>query len=317
MKRYRFIVMLLILVALLISPALAFEEVDHTAGKDDSAATPANNPPVVTQKEKGLVDWTNNYVEATGMAVAPTGTRGAQAKALARRGAMLDLQRNLLEFLVGVQIDADTRMENFMAEDRVRSELHGIIRNVEATSGEWDGESYVMKGRIKLGQIRTLIAPSLPPAPAVYPEVGAGPDITIYEEPEIEVEISHRAPRKPGTPRKSTGGKARYTGLVIDVRHLPYVPSMTFQVYDASGRAVYGMNFVNRSSFLSSGICSYFSNINAAKGEIFVASNPIVTKAIRLGKSNVDIFISNSVAAKIRSSSYDFRKDCKVIIVSR
>ncbi|MBQ7561046.1 MAG: hypothetical protein IJS99_04295 [Synergistaceae bacterium] len=317
MKRYRFIVMLLILAVILISPALAFEEVDHTAGKDDSAATPANNPPVVTQKEKGLVDWTNNYVEATGMAVAPTGTKGAQAKALARRGAMLDLQRNLLEFLVGVQIDADTRMENFMAEDRVRSELHGIIRNVEATSGEWDGESYVMKGRIKLGQIRTLIAPSLPPAPAVYPEVGAGPDITIYEDVEPEPAPAPRAPRKPGTPRKSTGGKARYTGLVIDVRHLPYVPSMTFQVYDASGRAVYGMNFVNRSSFLSSGICSYFSNINAAKGEIFVANNPIVAKAIRLGKSNVDIFISNSAAAKIRSSSYDFRKDCKVIIVSR
>ena len=309
MKRYRFIVMLFIFAVMLISPALAFEEIDHTSEKDDSEPAPAKNTPVVTQKEKGLVDWTNNYVEATGMAVAPTGTKGAQAKALARRGAMLDLQRNLLEFLVGVQIDADTRMENFMAEDRVRSELHGIIRNVEATSGEWDGESYVMKGRIKLGQIRTLIAPSLPPAPTVYPEVGATPDITIYAEPEPAP-----APRKPSAPRKS---KARYTGLVIDVRHLPYVPSMTFQVYDANGRAVYGMNFVNRSSFLSSGICSYLSNINAAKGELFVASNPIVTKAVRLGKSNVDIFISNSAAAQIRSSSYDFRKDCKVIIVSR
>ncbi|MBQ7578328.1 MAG: hypothetical protein IJT21_08695 [Synergistaceae bacterium] len=317
MKRYRFIATLFVLAALLISPALAFEEIDHTTSRDDSTPTTAN-PPVVTQREKGLVDWTNNYVEATGMAVAPTGTRGAQAKALARRGAMLDLQRNLLEFLVGVQIDAETRMENFMAEDRVRSELHGIIRNVEAISGEWDGESYVLKGRIKLGQIRHIIAPSLPPAPAVYPEVGATPDVNIYVEPEPEpapapTRPAPRAPRKPSTPRR--GG--RYTGLVIDVRHLPYVPAMTFQVYDASGRAVYGMNFVNRSSYLSSGICSYFSNINAAKGEILVASNPIVTKAIRLGKTNVDIFISNAAAAQIRSSSYDFRKECKVIIVSR
>jgi len=97
--------------------------------------------PITTQKEKGLIDWTQNYIEATGMAVAPKGAQGAQAKALARRGAIVDLQRNLLEFMGGVQVDARTTMDDFMAEDMVRSEAHGVIRNVELLKGEWDGEA--------------------------------------------------------------------------------------------------------------------------------------------------------------------------------
>lgn len=251
---------------------------------------------VVTQKEKGLVDWTQNYVEATGMAVAPTGTKGAQAKALARRGAMMDLQRNLLEFLVGVQVDARTVMEDFMANDTVRTEVHGIIKNVETLEGVWDGESYTVKGRIRMGQLRTII----------YPVVGATPDVTIYEDPEP-------AP----APTKPKPKKVRYTGLIIDVRHLPYVPAMTFNVYDQKGKPVYGMGFVNQSNYLQSGLCSYFTNINYARGEVSVATNPIVAKAVKLGNGNVDIIISNSDAAKIRGSSYDFRKECKVIVVSK
>ena len=77
------------------------------------------------------------------------------------------------------------------------------------------------------------------------------------------------------------------------------------------------MNFVNRTNYLSSGLCAYFTNINAAKGELMVASNPIVARAVKLGKGNVDIYLSNSDAAKIRASSPDFRKECKVIVVSK
>lgn len=109
------------------------------------------------EKEKPLIDWGQNYIEGTGMAVAPEGTTGAQAKALARRGALVDLQRNMLEFVCGVQIDARTTMDDFMAEDMVRSEVHGLIRNVEMLKGEWDGESYTVTGRIKTEQLRQIV----------------------------------------------------------------------------------------------------------------------------------------------------------------
>jgi hypothetical protein len=253
-----------------------------------AAAFAAEPDSVVTQKEKGLIDWSQNYIEATGMAVAPKGTSGAQARALARRGAMVDLQRNLLEFLVGVQVDARTVMDDFMAEDRVRTEVNGTIKNVEVLKGEWDGEAYTMTGRIKLAQLRTIIAPSIPVDKII-----------------IETEKKQPAPKT----------SAKYTGLIIDVRHLSLVPAMTFRVFDEGGRAVYGMEFVDETAFLQSGICAYYNNINYAKGEIHVAPNPISTKAVRLATGNVDIVIPNSDASKVRGSSYDFRRECKVLLI--
>ena len=241
---------------------------------------------VVVKRENGLMNWTENYIEAIGTAVAPTGTKGGQAKALARRGATLDLQRNLLEFLKGVQIDSSTTMNDFMAEDRVRSEISGVVKNVEVMSGEWDGETYTVTGRIKLPPVRAVVAPRIP------------------------VDREYKEPK----PKKSSG---RYTGLILDVRHLPLVPSMSFRVLDEKGKPVYGMEFVDQDRYLQSGLCAYYNNINYAKGEIHVAGNPIVAKALKLRNGNVDIVVSNAVAAKIRGSSYDFRKDCKVIVVSK
>lgn len=251
---------------------------------DTPVAVPdASAHAVITQTENGLMNWTEEYIQATGMAVAPPKAKGAQGKALARRGATLDLQRNLLEFLKGVQIDAETRMEDFIAEDTVRSALSGVIKGVEIISGEWDGEAYTITGRIKLPPIRACIVEKIPA----------------------------KAPKEKKPPK--TAG--RFTGLIIDARHLPLTPSMSFRVLDESGREVYGMGFVDHDRYLQSGLCAYYNNINYAKGEIHVAGNPIVTKAVRLANGNVDIVIPNSQAAKVRGSSYDFRRDCKVIVV--
>ena len=256
-----------------------------------AAAFAAEPGSVVVQKEKGLIDWSQGYIEAIGAEAAPKGTSGAQARALARRGAIVDLQRNLLEFVCGVQVDARTTMDDFMANDRVRTEVSGMIKNVELLEGQWDGEAYTVTGRIKLAEVRVIVAPHIPQEPAIK--------IIVEEE------------RKPSTPK--TAG--RFTGLVIDVRHLPLVPSLTFRVFDENGRAVYGMEFVDQTFFLQSSSCSYMNNINYANGDVFVASNPITVKAIRLSSGNVDIVIPNSAAAKVRGSSYDFRRECKVIVV--
>ena len=51
---------------------------------------------------------------------------------------------------------------DFMAEDRVRSELSGIVKNVEIMNGEWDGEAYTITGRIKLPPVRAVVAPKIP-----------------------------------------------------------------------------------------------------------------------------------------------------------
>ncbi|MDR2176008.1 MAG: hypothetical protein LBO82_08770 [Synergistaceae bacterium] len=249
---------------------------------------------VVVQKDRNILDWTQSYIESTGVAVAPPGTKGAQAKALAQRGAVVDLQRNLLEFMAGIQIDARTTMDDFMASDRVRTEVHGIIKNVELLDGTWDGESYTISGRIRLTPIRNVVVANIQPNPV---------NITIVEE------------EKKIPPAKRTAGK--FTGLVIDVRHLQLIPAMTFNVLDTKGRAVYGIEFTDRQHYLQSGLCAYFNNISYAKGDLHVGTNPIVAKAVRLAAGNVDIVISDGDAARVRGSSHDFRRECRVIVVSK
>jgi hypothetical protein len=289
----------MVLLAVLISACFL-----HPAAGD---AAEGESSPVVIEKDRGLLDFTNDYIEAEGMGVNPSGANNAQGKALARRAAIVDLQRNLLEFMNGVQVDARTTMENFMADDRVRTELHGIIKNVELLDGEWDGESYTIRGRIRMGRVRVVMAPSLPP-PQPYPVCGATPDVTIMLEPE--------PPAPKAEPAKKPAPQ-RYTGLVIDVRHLPYAPAMTFQVFDASGRQVYDINNVSMERFNTSGLCAYFNNIEIAKGDLRVTASPIIAKATKLADGNVNIIISNADAAKVRASAPDFRKDCKVIVVSK
>ena len=108
------------------------------------------------EKDIDFVYWGQNYIEGTGMAVAPTNARGAQAKVLARRGAIVDLQRNLLESIGGVQVDSRTTMNDFMAEDRVRTEVNGLIQGIQLMDGKWDGEAYTVTGRIRTEGLRVI-----------------------------------------------------------------------------------------------------------------------------------------------------------------
>ena len=51
---------------------------------------------LVEEGKNARINWTSDYIEATGQAVPPTGKQGTgQGQLLARRGATLDLQRNL------------------------------------------------------------------------------------------------------------------------------------------------------------------------------------------------------------------------------
>ena len=66
----------------------------------------------------------------------------------------MDLQRNLLEFVKGVRVDAKTSMQDFMVNDYVSTQVQGTIKRVEVIDATWDGEIYSVTGRIKLEDMR-------------------------------------------------------------------------------------------------------------------------------------------------------------------
>lgn len=285
--------LVLAFVAALFPAALWAQETVKAEETVKAQALSSTDSNVVDETETARIDWTEGYVEARGQAVAPSGKQEtAQGKLLARRGAVVDLQRNLLEFLQGVRVDARTTMKDFMTHDTVRTEVQGMIKNIEILEASWDGEVYTVVGRVKLEKVRRALLPALPEKPS-----------------------EKAVPSAPAPGRKPSGS---YTGLVVDARHLPLIPAMTFRVVDESGREVYGLASVDRERFLSSGLCDYHNSLDYAKGAPRVSDAPVVIKALRVvGPENVDLVVSNGDAARIRGSAYDFRVPCRVSVVKR
>lgn len=82
----------------------------------------------------GVVDWSQQYVEATGESVVDTVRfkNKAQARAMATRGAVVIAQRNLLEIINGVQVTSGTTVENMItANDVIYTKVDGVIRGAQ------------------------------------------------------------------------------------------------------------------------------------------------------------------------------------------
>ena len=76
--------------------------------------------------------WDGGTIRVVGLGVAPAGTSGTQAEALARRAAISDAYRQLAEQVNGVNVDASTTVENLMlANMTVRTHVSALIKGVE------------------------------------------------------------------------------------------------------------------------------------------------------------------------------------------
>lgn len=101
--------------------------------------------PVVSSYENGNVNWTQQYVEATGYSVMDKAkyTIEGQAELMARQGAKVIAQRNLLEIVQGIRIVGETKVQDCVTKgDYVYTRIDGIIKGAEMVG------DYVVKGNI-------------------------------------------------------------------------------------------------------------------------------------------------------------------------
>ena len=76
--------------------------------------------------------WDAGTIRVVGLGVAPAGTSGTQAEALARHAALSDAYRQLAEQVNGVNVDASTTVENLMlANMTVRTHVSTLIKGAE------------------------------------------------------------------------------------------------------------------------------------------------------------------------------------------
>lgn len=233
----------------------------------------------------------NNSVEtiiAEGYGRMPVNMPAGSAKVLARRAAVVDAQRNLLESVKGVAVDSETTVENFMLKsDIIHTKVNGIITGARVVSEEMqpDGVYKVTMavpvygvGSVSDVAINAVVGESAP-VPVPVPPVNYQPTVSI------------------------SGG---YTGLVINAKDSGLVRTFCPAIYDTNGRAIYGVHNVDKKYAIDYGVVGYakgedgWSNVSA--GTSRAGNNPLVINIVSVRERTVnkcDVVISVEDADRI------------------
>lgn len=190
------------------------------------AQPPAAKPSVAPRAEPVRVSYGKRNGEAVALANAPhtvvevvgvapypaNASSRAQARIQARRAAILDAQRQLVEYLYGVSIASNSRLTERGLHDEVRVNAEGVVQGAQVVAERDWGDSYEVTLRWS------------PPEPTL--QVPASPST-----------LPARVESHPTHPALPTHG---YTGVIIDARGLGLQPSMSPRIRDAYGNTLWG-----------------------------------------------------------------------------
>jgi len=91
-----------------------------------------------------------------------------------------------------------------------------------------------------------------------------------------------------------------YTGLVVDARNLPFVPSLHTQIFTSSGRLIYGPKFLTRTTYIKRGAVGFFTDSRQGEARQRAGNRPLIVPALDLARISQDsVVISDEDAAKI------------------
>jgi len=223
---------------------------------------------------------------------------GVQARLMARRAAIVDCYRNLVARVQGVQVDAETTMENLMStNDVVKNKMAGVIKGARIIQeGELQGGGYFVKMSMPMYGNNSVAAATLPELMKSTPKA----------EPAEEVTVKTTVMPKKEFKQVVKEMKANsYTGIVIDASGKGLECTMAPQIIDTNGRAVYGKENIDVDFAVAHGLAEYKSNVvDATNGSSRAGKNPLVIKAVAVkGGANsvnpVNAIVSPEDADKI------------------
>ena len=234
-------------------------------------AAPDSSLPSLTlmQAAEAAPQWEQGTITAEGFGTPPAGAYGSKASIMARRAAIVDAQRNLAEQVSGVQVDAETTVENFViSSDLVKTKVSALIKGAMVVEEQMmpDGAYRVVMSMPMYGTqgLASAIMPAIrdntPPTPP---------------PPVISATI---------TTQIQMGGT--YTGVIIDAGGMGLKPSFSPVIYDTNGRAIYGVSNINYDQAISQGMVGYSSSVSSAQTLPRVGATPLVIKAVQVRGGN-------------------------------
>ena len=222
------------------------------------------------------VDYDNKTVTTTGMGVAKAGTSGGHARILARRAAIADAQRNLLEAVKEVYVEGGTEVNDLMlSSDVVRTKVSGTLKGAKIISENITSDG-VYEVTMQVGMF------------GVGGLAGAVIERPVQQIPFPTPKTTVPSPTAPSTTITvtATGG---YTGVIIDCRGQRLNPVMSPVIKDSSGVKLYGHQNLDYDMVIRDGMASYAHDMSQASR---AGSNPLVIKAETLDDHNANPVLS-------------------------
>ncbi len=256
------------------------------------AGISAQDSNMVEQMDKGEIDWTQLVIKAVGIGAPNPNLPAAAQRPAAKRAALQDAQRNLLEIIQGVNVTSETTVENFMLKDDViKSKVQGVLRGYKEEKIKYmsDGTIEVVLSISITGDIARIMLP-------------------LYDTPQ-------EIPKVAGDVKEGAGDA--YTGIVIDATDFTVLPCMAPRVYSVNNTPVYDAAYVDPDYAVKMGVVGYAKDLKMAKADERVTDNPMVIKAVKVSDNSMDVYISDEDAARITNDGnlLEQVKKCRVIFL--
>lgn len=102
-------------------------------------------------------EWETEMISANGSApVIQKYPEEARNRELARRGAILDAQRNLAQMVSSIRITATVSMSDLETSDLVRSQTSAVIRDVEVTRERYDEQGKRFEVSVRMPKVKLI-----------------------------------------------------------------------------------------------------------------------------------------------------------------
>jgi hypothetical protein len=275
---------------------------------------------------EGFVDWSEQVLVVYGSAATPELiSNPVQKRLMGFRGAKVVAYRNLLEMVGQVQVNSETRVQNFMVEnDSISVRIQGLIRGARVRTGsqsQSEDGAYRLALELPLrGEFSSAILPEAPspdmsvsyalPNPARYaPAPGDSLSGNVLAEAPPDAPPAAYVPPKP------------YTGLVVDARGLDLQPSMSPRIVARDERIIYSAASSDSNYVAEYGLVGYGKDRKQAMRSDRIGgenANPFVVKAAGIsGLYKSDIVLENFDATLVVMADIDgdFLRECRVHIL--
>ena len=279
----------------------------------------------MTASSFAAANWEESTLTAEGMGVAPaTAYNPTQAKMLARRAALVDAYRQLLEMAKGVDVDASTTVENMMVtSDIITTHVSGVVNGARIVDEKslGDGAYSVTVSMPLFGSGNSLASAvfqkraTIEPYPDIVPDVTPSRPVNPQEYFKTYPSVPSTQPYQPSIPDYSgpstqpiygegssassaPSGRAigGYTGLIVDCRGLDLRPVMSPVIKNAEGTPIYGYKNLNYDKVVANGMAGYTRDITKATR---AGSHPLVVKAIAAADHNGNPVLSVADANRV------------------